>query len=459
MAVGREIVQTGQIPAVDTFSQTMKGQLYPSYSMFWLMEVFFYLIYSVGGPALIVFSHSLMVSAAYAIILYLCWKISGSWRVAAFSMLFAAALGINDWNVRPQAVAFLLGALYLMAIYQLRAGGSRGWLLAFPLGMLVWVNSHGSFFTGFVLLGLWLVQALWDGWRGVAEERWKVLRMALLGLLGAALSALLNPRGLGILSYLAGMLANSPVQNLVTEWAAPSFGTLHGALFLVGLLFTAAGLMVSPKRPTIYQLLTFLFFAALGLRTIRGAIWFGLVMAPVLADHFKAVATLVNRPGGDDRIPMAVTRCLNAILAGLILLMALVSLPWFKDRLPLPELKRGLISVETPVDATEFLLDNQLPGPLFHHMAYGSYLIWAAQPGYPVFIDPRIELYPYSLWTDYITISSAFGDWSSQLDQYGINILFLHQNEQSDLIKAAMHTDRWIQIYQDTKAVIFIRNE
>jgi hypothetical protein len=125
-------------------------------------------------------------------------------------------------------------------------------------------------------------------------------------------------------------------------------------------------------------------------------------MAPVLAEHFQALAVLLPRSTQPGEVSQAISRRLNALFAGVILLMVLITLPWFKEGLPLPELKRGLISAETPVEATQFLLDNRLPGPIFHHMAYGSYLIWAAQPDYPVFVDPRIELYPYSYWIDYI---------------------------------------------------------
>jgi hypothetical protein len=458
MAVGREIVQTGQIPAVDTFSYTMRGQPYPSYSMFWLMEAVFYLVYSLGGPALIVFTHSILITSAYAIVLYLTKQISGSWRLAAFAMLFAAALGLNDWNVRPQAVTFALGALYLLAIHNLQQGRRRTWLLVLPLGMLAWANSHGTFFLGFVFIGMWLVEEVWMGWRGIdGSQRWQGIQLPLLAILIISLACLLNPRGFGILSYLSGMLSSSPVQTLAPEWAAPTFDTLTGALFLVGLLFSAAVLAVSPHRPKPYQLLTFLFFAALGLKTTRGIIWFGLAMAPVLADHFQALAELLPRSTQQSEVSQAISRRLNALFAGSILLMVLITLPWFKDALPLPELKRGLISVETPVEATQFLLENQLPGPVFHDIAYGSYLIWAGQPDYPVFVDPRIELYPYKHWLDYIAVSNAQGDWENKLAAHSIRLLLLDYQLQRPLIQASLSTAGWLLVYSDTTSVLIVK--
>jgi hypothetical protein len=98
IAAGREIVTNGTIPTVDVYSYTEAGQPYPSYQMYWLMEIALYSIYKLGGPALVVFIQSLMVTCAYLVIFWICKLTSKSWRLAALGVLFAAALGINDWN-------------------------------------------------------------------------------------------------------------------------------------------------------------------------------------------------------------------------------------------------------------------------------------------------------------------------------------------------------------------------
>jgi hypothetical protein len=460
MAIGREIVDTGQIPVVDAYSQTQRGMPYPSYSMFWLMEVTFYLIYSLGGPALIVFFHSLTISSAYATLLWLSMKVSGSWRWAALGMLFAAMLGFNDWNVRPQAVTFLLGAIYLQAIHALRGGAGRRWLLVFPAGMLVWVNSHGTFFIGLVIIGLWLAEEVWLGWRARAGKgRWNGLVIPLMAFLGSVLVCLMNPRGIDVISYLIQMFSSSPVQYLASEWAAPSFDTLPGAFFLVGLLFSAAILVVSPKRPSFYQLMIFLLFAALSLKTSRGIVWFGITMAPILAEHFQAISAIFPHRNWQNSISPGVSRRLNGLFVSVILFMGVISLPWFKQYLPLPELKRGLISSETPIHATEFLLEGFYPGPLFHHMPYGSYLIWAAQPDYPVFVDSRIELYPIEQWLDYILISNAGEGWEMVLENYGIKTMLLSLQEQPNIVYAARFSEFWKYVYSDSQSVIYTRDE
>jgi hypothetical protein len=137
--------------------------------------------------------------------------------------------------------------------------------------------------------------------------------------------------------------------------------------------------------------------------------------------------------------------------------MGIISLPWFKNYLPLPAAKAGLISTETPVEATQFLLEENPSGRVFNSMSFGSYLIWAAYPQYQVFVDSRIDFFTEKVWIDYLNISNAVGDWESQLRDYGVNTLMLSPSEQPSLIQAVEESRDWQMIYEDAIAGIFVR--
>ena len=261
MAVGREISAAKSIPDVDEYSFTMAGEPYPSYQMFWLPEVVMYQVYELGGPALVIFLQSVFITSAYAILLYLCWKITRNLRIASMATMFAIALGMFNWAVRPQTISYLIGVLFLLAIYSYRQDQKIRWLLVFPLGMIVWVNSHGSFVIGMALIGIWL-----------GDEVWKIIVakystqpdiplhgfwIALLSLLGTTLVCVINPRGIGIVSYVLNLTGNTVVQNLVPEWAPPSFDTDYGTVYLIGLMLSSVLLAISEKRPNFYQLIVF----------------------------------------------------------------------------------------------------------------------------------------------------------------------------------------------------------
>jgi hypothetical protein len=460
ITIGHEILTTGSIPTVDVYSYTEAGQPYPSYQMFWLMETLLYVVYMVGGPALVVFFQSLLITTAYIVIFWMCKLASNSWRIAAIAVLFAAALGINDWNVRPQGITFLLASFFLLAIYKYKMNPHWGWLVVFPLCMLVWVNSHGTFIIGLVLIGIWWGQELWQAIvqrinrKPFIEKNRIVVPGIMLGI--TALVCLINPRGFGIINYIRTLTSNSVVQNLVTEWAPPTLSTWMGAIFFCGLMASAVLLALSPKRSNFIQITTFLVFGLLGMKTSRGIVWFGLVMAPIVAVHLSAVVDHMPktepRPGNQEG-----SRFLNLLFAIVIIIMGVISLPWFKSVLPLPTAKAGLISSETPVQATQILLEDNLPGRVFNAMSFGSYLIWAAYPHYQVFVDSRIELFSEKVWIDYLKISNAEGDWETLLRDYGVNTLMMSPVEQTALVVAAQESDEWVVRYKDTSAIIFER--
>ena len=171
LALGREIASTQAIPAADVYSHLMLGTQYPSYQMFWLADLSLYVIFTIGGPALVIFFQSILLTTTYGLLLWMCWKASNNLRVAAVSILLAIALGINNWNVRPQVISYFIGVLFLLSIFKFRRNGNRSWLIVFPLGMLIWVNSHGSFVIGLVLIAIWVADELWhiirNRYRGV----------------------------------------------------------------------------------------------------------------------------------------------------------------------------------------------------------------------------------------------------------------------------------------------------
>lgn len=459
MAVGREILATGQIPMVDIYSYTMAGQPYLSYQMFWLMDVWLYWWYSLGGAELILFIQSLIITSTYVIIMLICWQRSRKWGVTAFSLLFAIVLGVYAWSVRPQAISFLLGAIFLYTMQRYRSTSNPLLLAVLPVGMLLWVNSHGSFPVGLMLLGIWLGDEFWQislaRWRGENYSQKKVFIAAMV-LFASAAICLLNPRGIGIATYLISMGSNPTVQNTVPEWLPPSFTSPIGPLFFASILFSAAVLVISPSKATFSQLATFIAFTALGLWTTRGVVWFGLVMAPILAINLSAISDSLPMR---HKQPESSTRksLLNVSLLSLLLVLAFISLPWFRSSIPVRGDYRSLITRDTPSGSIQFLNESQPEGRVFNDMAFGSYMIWAAQPRYQVFADPRIELFPENIWNDYRVISRTAPGWEEKLEQYGVHTLILNPDAQAALVEKAAASGEWQLVYKDHTSRVFQR--
>ena len=458
MAVGREILHSGQIPLIDTFSHTMYGAPYPSYQIFWLMDLWLYGWYILGGPNLVLFIHSLLITGIYALVLYLCWKLTKDWKSAAFGLAVAILFGFYTWNVRPQAISFLFGSIFLLAIYSFRLKPKIYWLVILPLVMVLWVNSHGSFIIGIVMLGIWFLDEL----QKAIRSRWQHsiidtdrLLPAFSALILTAAASLINPQGINIIAYVWRMLIN-PVNRInVQEWESPIY-TPMGPIFIIGLVICIVLIAISPRKPTFYEVTSLLLFGILAFLMVRGVIWFGLVAAPITAVYLNDLLKVYNFPAS-RKIPDSLGRAINISAIILILILALISLPWMRNAIPGILIRGSVIRSDTPIEATEFLLNEGIPGNIFNDMVFGSYLIWAAQPKYKVYSDPRVELFDIEIWDDYGEIVTASSTWEEKLDKYDVNTLILNREEQGPLISALSNHQIWQVVYHDETALIYVK--
>jgi len=193
------------------------------------------------------------------------------------------------------------------------------------------------------------------------------------------------------------------------------------------------------------------FWLALG--ATRNIVWFGFVATPLLITQ---AATLLPAPGPARRPAGSPT--LNAVLIGLLALLLVLGLPWVKPSLDLPPEVGALLTEDTPVAAVERLrTEPERPRHLFHSEGYGSYLIWAA-PEQPVFIDTRIELYPYQQWADYINLGQG-NNVAELLQKYAIDGLLLNKQRQERLVAVMRADSAWMLRYEDAQTIYLLRRQ
>ncbi|HXG24858.1 MAG TPA: hypothetical protein VNJ09_09910, partial [Chthonomonadales bacterium] len=223
-----------------------------------------------------------------------------------------------------------------------------------------------------------------------------------------------------------------------------------GILFFASLAVFMILLRHKEFRLSADQILALLLFGVLTLWARRNAAWYGFVVAPILAGGLQARwgRFFGSWPG---------IRWANIVLLGVLFGGAIISLPWWRHRLPLPPPRRELAASTTPMAAMDFLCSAAPEGArTYQHQVFGSYQIWAC-PKLPIFINTRIELYPEELWQEYFDIESGRYNWESITDKYQIRYLILSPREQPKAIEAARSSPRWQEIYRDDRAVIFER--
>jgi hypothetical protein len=465
LATGRAIVARGDIPIADSFSYTRFGQ--PFFNQGWLAELLMYGLHQAGGIPLILIVQSLVITLAYGMLLRLCVLRTRRLRFSVVLLLLTTLpLSFNNWVVRPQSYTFPIFVGFLTILTEYRLGrGNRLWLL--PLLMALWVNMHGAFVLGLALIGITFVGELLKR-RTTNDERRTtdadadlrpssivyrpssfVLRPLVVWGALTALATLINPRGLGVLSYVRNLVGSNAVTTLVEEWAPPTIRDTGGLIFFLFLIGAVAVLIYARRRPDLTDLLLFGAFLWLALGATRNIVWFGFVATPLI---IVQAATLLPAPK-PRRSPGS--PALNAALIGVLSLLLLIGLPWVKPSL-LPPSVGALLSEDTPVEAVNFMRQEAVrPHHLFHTEGFGSYLMWAA-PEQPVFIDTRIELYPYQQWVDYINLGQA-NNVDALLRKYAIDGLLLNKQRQAALVAAVRGDPAWTMRYEDEHAIYLVR--
>jgi hypothetical protein len=464
MATGRAIVMQGSIPTTDSFSFTRAGE--PFFNQSWLSQLLLYGLHEAGGLPLIVVVQAIVIVLAYGLLLRLCILRTERLRLSVVLLLLATMpVSFTNWEVRAQSYVFPIFAAFLTILTEYRLGrANRLWIL--PLLMILWVNMHGSFVLGLAMIAIVFageVFGLFRRWFRVGrsvkhdqpavagDEPQSAPRLRPIILWGAltGFAVLINPRGFDVLGYVRNLLSSNQVTRLVTEWAPPTIRETGELIFFVFVAICFLAIAYSQRKPDVTDLLLFFAFLWLALGAVRNIVWFGFVATPLLACMSANLLPAPQRPRSTG------TTSLNAILIGLLGLLLVAGLPWFKPAL-FPPQYGAIVHHETPVAAVQFLQSQpDRPTHLFHAMEFGSYLIWAA-PEQKVFIDPRIELYPFEQWRDYINLNNA-NNIADLMGRYQIDGALLNTTNQKLLIEALSHDPTWIERYRDKDTVYFTR--
>lgn len=436
LRLGRDILEQGAIPLVDTMSHSRAGE--PIFYQQWLSGIIFYLAYQTGNAPLTFLLRAVLIGLTYGSI----WSLMRSHVGARTATLLLIILGLatsNNWMIRPQLFAYPLFLFCLFAIFEWRKGNAR-LLFLLPLSVLLWVNIHGSFVLPFLLAGTALI--LGNGNR-------KLMFYTILAML---IASLLNPHGLGVWHYLIFILNNPSDYLFSVEWHPPTNVGWQMNIFFAWMLIFPALAAFSKQKLSWLEWFLFLGFGWLAFSGIRYVIWFMFVLAIFTAKFIgEWTNTYLDKP--IEKINPRI----NTAIAIMLLLTSLVFMPgvrdsWWKGAPELYELST------TPIDAVEFLKNRtDLPGPMWNDYAFGSYLEFAL-PSRPTWMDTRMYSFSQEQWEEYVRVTNADG-WQEMFDREGINLLVLSKAAQPNLIQAVTVFSFWCEEYSDEYAIIFSRCE
>jgi hypothetical protein len=118
LRLGKDALENGAVPVVDTYSSIQAGQ--PIVYQSWLSAVFLWLTFKAGGIPFTIFLVAVLIGVTYAMLWLLMRESGVGARLTTLLTLLAGLSGSNNWGVRPQLFAYplFLAVLWLLLKWQ-----------------------------------------------------------------------------------------------------------------------------------------------------------------------------------------------------------------------------------------------------------------------------------------------------------------------------------------------------
>ena len=451
---GKLILQERQVATTDIFSFRTTG--YPSFPHEWLTQVVFALVYRWLALDGIVLLTALVITLTWGLVFRRALRRSNSLLVT----LVLVALGIAASQIhvlpRPHILSYLFTAIWISLLENVDRG-QRGFWWTLPAVMLLWVNLHGMFVLGILILGMYLVGDFLDLPTGAWFTAPKTKSLLLTGGL-SLLATFVSPSGPHIWEAIASLGSNAYITSKIPEYQSPNFHLPETWPFVALLLLTLIGLARRTKKISWTETLLVTAFTGLALYSSRMIPMFALVVTPIAAN---ATADWLRIDYPRARL-WAVDVNLyktNSASNGLIWIVASVLLIaiLLRSGATIDPEGRGNQFDERffPVEAVAWLENHPQTGRMFNEFDWGGYLLLRLWPGHQIFMDGHTHIYGEALTREYEQVVLQNKGWENILDNYQVQWVIMRKN--APLIPALLALGDWEIAYEDTTTAILIR--
>ncbi len=454
LRAGQWILQNHRFPSQDAFTYTSSGKDYVD--MEWLYQAAVFLIFSLGGYALLSLAHTALALLALAIL----WARLRESRAPAWVLvtLLATAVLASEprFRVRPEVLTWVFLSLELW-ILESRWSRRRDLLFLLPPLQLLWVNTEGIFFLGPVVAAFYLL----SGFLHARKMDPKLLRYGAL----AAVLCLANPyflRGalfpLDFLSTLGSSdLFGRTVQEFQPPWAFHPAPWAPAPFYLwvyKGFCFLLLGLMLATARERkTHEWLLALFFFSLSALAVRNIPLFLIACAPLAAAGLRDLKGTRLRDFGNAFLSKGLVAASLCLFLMGFSARVVTNAHYVSNRLT-DRFGLGLDAQARPVRACRFLVENHLDGRILNDLDNGDWLDWLAPQ--KTFIDGRLELMGEDLRNLYVQ-SQVPGGMVTLLGLYQPDILFFNPRVVPQWAVDLRGMPNWRLVYLDPSSAIYLR--
>jgi hypothetical protein len=432
------LLQYHTFPRIDTYSFTAAGSPWVSYE--WISEVAFFLAFKAMGLQGILVVYFAVPVVIFAGVYYRSWRAGADCKDAMVATL--AGICLAGVSLAPRMLLFgwlcMVGLLLVLDNFQ-RTG--RGlWLL--PPLFALWINLHGSWPFGVVVLAATIASGLVEGeWGSVVARRWSPVerRKLLLASVGSMATLFVNPFGYKVVLYPFALgFRQQGLVRYLDEWQSVEFSTRNGKLALILVFALLAAALFSRRRWRLDEVMLTAFVLWAALSHVRFLFFAGLILPTILAPRLKLF------PPYDRTLdkPWLNAGIMAAVIGSMIFFF------------PSATRLQQKVDEEYPRAALEFMQRQHINGRIFNQYRWGGYMEWNAAELKP-FIDGRWDIFVYNgTFYDFLKATSLKESFEV-LDKYRIEYVLLEPNQ--PLAYLLKRSPAWQLIYSDKVAVLLER--
>lgn len=343
-------------------------------------------------------------------------------------------------ELRPEIFSFLFTASTLYILERFSKNGSK-LIFLLPLIQLIWVNTHIYFFVGLILQTIYFV-GLRLHLKGVK------LKMSATILALSVGASFVNPNGLQGFLYPLNVTKNygyTIVENqTMTTLESLNFQDPNFIFVKISAVIIVLSLLLSFFRHTfqIKNILLATAGAGLALLNVRSFPYLVFLSLPAILQNFGPIKLA------------SFTKTLAFIFGGLLILESFSYLN---------QPRVGLKFVESAKGALDFVLDKDLPQPIFNNFDIGSYIIYRTYPKYKVFVDGRPEAYPKEFFQNtYIPMQSDYAKFKELEKEFGFKTIIFSHTDQTpwgrNFLQNVVKDSDWKTVYLDDFMIVLERS-
>lgn len=444
--LGEIIATTGQVPKTNLFSYTNPD--FPFINHHYLFEILlFYGKQSIGLGAILWIKIALLL-VSLGLVLSVIPR-SSYLLVLPIGFIFLHTLR-DRVELRPEILSFLFTALTYFILTRFENTKSK-LVYILPVIQFLWVNTHIYFPVGFILQGIFLVHFL-------SKKDFSRFKILLGVCLLSPLVSLLNPNTFKGLIYPLQVFGNYGYTIAENQsmflLESLNFKDPDYLFVKLSILIAVISLAVSLVRRN-FSLKNSLLVSAgiiLALANVRSFPYLALITLPAAVLNFGTIKK------------SWITISIAGLTIAILLFESFIYLDGdyyrYSDKNTLPKIEyRAQVQ-----KAMDFVLDHNLPQPIFNNFDIGSYIIYRGFPRYKVFVDGRPEAYPASFFQKiYIPMQESPENFAEADKHYNFQTIIFSHTDQTPWAKTFFSfitkDPRWKVVYLDDFMIILVKDE